>query len=181
MKAVIECNENVSIGCSWLRTGSGSELLWTQASTRAPDKSWSFTNWAIISYSRKTLLHRRGQKWGWPWEEWRSLICQLWKKWSDCYILSVVMLCSSLSSCHFTSTCAPLTVRPFFYLQTVTGAICRDMLEALCFPQLGETDNPDTVFQQSCTGHSKWQIPQTHGVGQADRSPGLHVVLTWPH
>jgi hypothetical protein len=36
----------------------------------------------------------------------------------------------------------------FSLLRTVTGVTYVDMLEALCFPQLDEIENPDLMFQQ---------------------------------
>jgi hypothetical protein len=37
----------------------------------------------------------------------------------------------------------------FFAASTVAGAICLDMIEAFCFPQLDETESPDIVCQQA--------------------------------
>jgi hypothetical protein len=54
---------------------------------------------------------------------------------------------------------------PFFISEDkVTAAICLDVLQVFCFPQLDETRNPDAMFQQDVSetlrGRIKWQIPR---------------------
>jgi hypothetical protein len=45
--------------------------------------------------------------------------------------------------------CTLLIVVHFFFVEnTFTGTVYIDMLEAFCFPQLDEVENPDIIFQQ---------------------------------
>jgi hypothetical protein len=70
----------------------------------------------------------------------------------------------------------------FFAENTVTGVTYLDMLEAFCFPQLDEIENPDIMFQQDgAPPHLSSIVRDVLNDRFPDRWIGRGGLILWPH